>query len=165
MTEIFYATDLLNRDKILPTSKQLQAVRPTLASCEDMIRDQARSDCQESIIKDYDAMVAKDYTGLPYVLLDIKYPNLLYQIDDHNQLVTPSSGSSNGDQMSRTLRQTKSRETTKQPSGFEPWTRGPSNRQATRPKIPFNPALPDWTPKPSSVEYEQLREPHFDTQA
>ena len=96
MTVIFYATDLLNRDKILPTSKQLQAARPTLASCEAMIHDQARLDCQESIIKDYDAMVAKDYTGLPYALLGIKYPNLLYQIDDHNQLVTPSSGSSNG---------------------------------------------------------------------
>ena len=96
MTEIFYANDLLNRDKILPTSKQLQAARPTLASCEAMIREQARLDCQESIIKAYDDMVAKKYTGLPYALLGMKYPNLLYQIDDDNQLVTPSSGSSTG---------------------------------------------------------------------
>ena len=51
MTEIFYATDHFNRDKILPTFKQLQAARPTLTSSEAMVRDQARLDCQESIIK------------------------------------------------------------------------------------------------------------------
>lgn len=98
MTEIFYATNQLNPDKILLTSRQLQAARPTLAAAEALIRDQARLDCQESIIKVYDDLVAKNYIGLPYALLGIKYPNLRYTIDDHNQLVNPSaSGSSSGE--------------------------------------------------------------------
>ena len=61
-----------------------------------MMKDQVHLDCKESIIKTYDEMVAQEYTGLPYALLGIKYPNLLYQIDDDNQLVKPSSGFSNG---------------------------------------------------------------------